>query len=363
MRHVTARHTEFTVVVTARENVADDVVRLTLAHPDGAPLPAWAPGAHLDLLLAPGLERQYSLCGDPADRSTLRVAVLREPAGRGGSQYVHDKLTEGTALQVRGPRNHFALQEADRYLFVAGGIGITPLLPMIALVAARGAEWQLVYGGRSRASMAFASQLAARHPERVTICPQDETGLLDLESLLGVPRTDTAVYCCGPEPLLAAVEERCAAWPRGALHTERFAPRSAPPTAATAPTDTAASTVTDRDAPTRGGPGADAGTDTARAADTGPADAATDTFEVELAASGRTLTVGPDRSILQAVEEAGIQVLSSCREGTCGTCETDVLAGEPDHRDSLLTPDEREANDVMFICVSRCRSGRLVLDL
>jgi ferredoxin-NADP reductase len=316
---------EFTVVVARRETVADGVVRLTLAHPDGAALPAWAPGAHLDLLLAPGLERQYSLCGDPADRSVLRVAVLREPAGRGGSQYVHDKVAEGARIRARGPRNRFPLADAGRYLFVAGGIGITPLLPMIGAVAARGAEWRLVYGGRSRASMAFAAPLAAAHPDRVELCPQDETGLLDLDSLLGAPGADTAVYCCGPEPLLVAVEERCAAWPPGALHTERFAARPVAPPAA-------------------GGREGEA-------------------FEVELAASGRTVTVPPDRSILQVVEEAGIQVLSSCREGTCGTCETDVLAGEPDHRDSLLTPDERAANDVMFICVSRCRSGRLVLDL
>ncbi|MCF3960714.1 PDR/VanB family oxidoreductase [Streptomyces fuscigenes] len=321
---------EFDVVVARRESVADGVVRLSLADPAGAPLPPWEPGAHLDLLLAPGLERQYSLCGDPADRSVLRIAVARDPAGRGGSRHVHAELTEGTVLRARGPRNHFPLVEAARYLFVAGGIGITPLAAMIGALAARGAEWRLVYGGRTRASMAFAASLAAAHPDRVEICPQDETGLLDLSGLLGVPRTDTAVYCCGPEPLLAAVEERCAAWPAGALHTERFAPRPGPPP------------------------------------ETGPRthpSAAEGAFEVELAASGRTLTVPPGRSILEVVEDAGVQVLSSCREGTCGTCETDVLAGEPDHRDALLTADERAANDVMFICVSRCRSERLVLDL
>ncbi|WP_329457421.1 PDR/VanB family oxidoreductase [Streptomyces sp. NBC_01497] len=335
---MSAPEAEFPLVVARREAVADGVVRFTLAHPDGAELPAWAPGAHLDLLLAPGLERQYSLCGDPDDRSVLRVAVLREAAGRGGSQHAHDKLTEGSVVRVRGPRNHFALVDASRYLFVAGGIGITPLLSMIAAVAARGADWRLAYGGRSRASMAFAERLAARHPERVALYPRDEAGPLDLDGLLGVPRADTAVYCCGPESLLTAAEERCSAWPRGALHTERFAPR---PEAA---------------AGTAGG--------AAEAAPGGPASGtAPGTFEVELAASGRTVTVRPDSSILQAVEEAGIQVLSSCREGTCGTCETDVLAGEPDHRDSLLTAGERAANDVMFICVSRCRSGRLVLDL
>lgn len=312
---------ELDVMVTGRETLADGVVRLALARPEGRPLPAWAPGAHIDLLLAPGLERQFSLCGDPADRSVFRVAVLREPEGRGGSQYVHDKLAEGARLRMRGPRNHFALVEAPDYLFIAGGIGITPLLPMIAAADRGGASWRLVYGGRSRASMAFADELAARHPDRVELCPQNETGLLDLDGLLGRPRPGTAVYCCGPEPLLGAVEERCARWPRGSLHVERFA----------------AGTVA------RDGEAA--------------------SFEVELARSRRTLTVEPDRSILETVEEAGVQVLSSCREGTCGTCETDVLEGTPEHRDSLLTPEERAAGDVMFICVSRCRSGRLVLDL
>ncbi|GAA3721172.1 PDR/VanB family oxidoreductase [Streptomyces tremellae] len=312
---------EFTVVVARRDALADGVVRLTLADPDGGQLPAWTPGAHLDLLLAPRLERQYSLCGDPADRSVLQVAVARERDGRGGSRYVHDELAEGATVGVRGPRNTFPLVAAERYLFVAGGIGITPLVPMVARAAAHGADWRLVYGGRTASAMAFAAPLAAAHPDRVELWPRDERGLLDLDGLFGAPRADTAVYCCGPEPLLAAVGERCARWPAGALHTERFSPAT-------------------------GGPA-------------GPLEA----FEVELAASGRTVTVPQDRSILQAVEDAGIQVLSSCREGTCGTCETDVLAGEVDHRDSLLTPEERAAGDVMFICVSRCRSGRLVLDL
>ncbi|MFI6344352.1 PDR/VanB family oxidoreductase [Streptomyces sp. NPDC050560] len=310
-------------MVARRETVADGVVRLTLTRPDGAPVPPWKPGAHVDLLLGPGLERQYSLCGDPGDRSALRVAVLREPDGRGGSRHVHETLTEGAAVGVRGPRNNFPLVTADRYLFVAGGIGITPLLPMIAEVAASCTPWRLVYGGRTRASMAFATELTAMYGDLVELCPQDETGLLDLAALLTPAREDTAVYCCGPEPLLAAVEERCAGWPQGALHTERFAPKPA-------------------DASATAGDGS---------------------FEVELTASGLTLTVPPGRSVLETVEEAGVPVLSSCREGICGTCETDVVAGEVDHRDSLLTPEERAANDIMFICVSRCRSGRLVLDL
>ncbi|WP_372660265.1 PDR/VanB family oxidoreductase [Amycolatopsis kentuckyensis] len=306
---------EPTVVLAAKERLAEGVVRLTLRAPDGGPLPAWEPGAHLDLVLGPDLVRQYSLCGDPADRSVLQVAVLREPAGRGGSAHVHERLRNGETLRVRGPRNHFALEPAPHYLFVAGGIGITPLVPMLATAEAAGARWRLLYGGRTRASMAFAAELRDRYGDRVELVPQDERGLLDLDAALAA-EPGAAVYCCGPEPLLAAMEVRCAP---GTLHVERF----------TAKADTEAKTA----------------------------------FEVELAQSGRTLSVPPDRSVLEVVEESGVPVLSSCREGTCGTCETGVLAGVPDHRDAVLTPAEQEAGDVMMICVSRCAGPRLVLDL
>ena len=317
---MTSRDAETTVVVAARDTLADGVAGLTLRQPDGGPLPAWEPGAHLDLLLESGLERQYSLCGDPADRHAWRVAVLLEPGGRGGSAQVHD-LRPGARLTARGPRNHFPLVPAARYLFIAGGIGITPIVPMVAAARAAGAEWHLLYGGRRRRSMAFLGELAALG-DRVAIRPQDETGLLDLAGPLAEPRDGTAVYCCGPEPLLAAVEERCAGWPRGALHLERFAPK---------PLEA----------------GREAGLD----------------FEVELARSGLTVTVSPGTSVLQAVEEAGVAVLSSCREGTCGTCETTVLEGVPDHRDSVLTDEERGTHEFMMICVSRARGSRLVLDL
>ncbi|PWV82676.1 Ferredoxin-NADP reductase [Prauserella marina] len=312
---------EFELVLARREPVAEDVLRLTLVTESGDPVPAWEPGAHIDLLLADGLERQYSLCGDPADRSALMVAVLREPSGRGGSAFVHDRLTEGTKVPARGPRNNFALAPASRYLFIAGGIGITPLLPMVAEADARGAEWRLVYGGRRRASMAFADDLAAKYGDRVEVYPEDETGLLPLPRLLGAPVAETAVYCCGPEPLLAAAELGCASWEPGTLHIERFSPRT------------------------------DLGTGPARS------------FEVELAVSGRTLTVPESKSILEVVEAAGIPVLSSCQEGTCGTCETEVLDGVPEHRDSLLTDEERAAGETMMICVSRSSGPRLVLEL
>ncbi|MGP4016567.1 PDR/VanB family oxidoreductase [Saccharopolyspora sp. 5N708] len=310
---------ELDLLLDRKETVADGVVRLTLRHPDGQALPAWTPGAHLDLLFGDDLVRQYSLCGDPGDCSTLQVAVLREAAGRGGSQYVHDQLVEGNRVRIRGPRNHFRFEKAKRYLFIAGGIGITPLVPMIAEAAAAGDDWRLVYGGRSRASMAFRDQLEAAHPDRVEIHPQDERGLLDLPALLANPEDGTAIYCCGPEPLLAAVEEHCARWPAGSLHVERFAPK--------------------------------------------PVEGTNDSFEIELAQTGRVLTVPADRSILEVIEGSGLAVLSSCQEGTCGTCETTVLSGTPDHRDSILTADEQEAGDTMMICVSRSCSERLVLDL
>ncbi|MET8851256.1 PDR/VanB family oxidoreductase [Amycolatopsis sp. NPDC004625] len=300
------------LLVAGREEAADDVVRLTLRAPGGGVLPPWEPGAHVDLVL-PGFVRQYSLCGDPADATTYVVAVLREPGGRGGSAYVHS-LRVGDRVEVAGPRNHFPLVDAGGYLFIAGGIGITPILPMLDAVARSGRPWQLVYGGRTRSSMAFTTGLA-RHGDRVSFRPQDEHGLLDLPALLTSAGPGTAVYCCGPEPLLAAVE----ALGPADLHVERF---TAQP-------------------------------------DDGPRTA----FEVELAGSGRVLPVPADRSILEVVEAAGLSVLSSCREGTCGTCETGVLGGEPDHRDAVLTAQERAENEVMMLCVSRSCSPRLVLDL
>jgi cytochrome P450/ferredoxin-NADP reductase len=318
---VVTRELETEVRVAAKHRAADGVVVLTLSPLDGASLPAWTPGAHVDLLLGGGVpNRQYSLCGEPADRSAYRLGILRDPNGGGGSRHVHDRLAEGDVVRVRGPRNNFALVPSPRYRFVAGGIGITPILPMIAAAEAAGADWNLVYGGRQRASMAFVDELA-RHGDRVSIRPQDETGLLDLAALLGTPQPDTLVYCCGPEPLLAAVEERCASWPAGALHLERFAARPV-------------------SAPVRA-----------------------EAFEVELVRSGLTLTVPPERSILDVVDAAGVGVLSSCAEGTCGTCETGVLDGLPDHRDSVLTAEERAGGDCMLICVSRSCTARLVLDL
>ncbi len=317
---VVAREFEADVRVESKQEVAEGVVALTLRQIADSPLPRWSPGAHVDLILDGVPTRQYSLCGDPADHHVWRLGVLRDPAGGGGSRYVHDQLRAGDTVRVRGPRNNFELADSPRYQFIAGGIGITPILPMVAAAQAASAEWQLLYGGRQRASMAFLDELA-HYDGHVTVAPQDETGLLDLDSLLGTPQPGTLVYCCGPEPLLAAVEERCHAWPSRSLHVERFSARPL-----TAPVRAEA-------------------------------------FEVELAQSELTLTIPPDRSILDVVEEAGVGVLSSCAEGTCGTCEAAVLSGLPDHRDSVLTEEERRAGDCMMICVSRSCTARLVLDL
>ena len=317
---MTTREFETAVRVEAKTLAADGVATLVLRDPDGGLLPPWDPGAHVDLILDGVATRQYSLCGEPGDRYRYRLGILRDPQGTGGSLYVHDELQAGDTVRIRGPRNNFPLISAPRYLFLAGGIGITPILAMIKSADAAGADWHLAYGGRTRASMAFLDELAA-YGDRVTVWPQDERGLLDLPGLLGTPQPDTLVYCCGPEPLLTAVEAQCAGWPSGALHVERFAARPL----------------------------------------TEPV--LTEAFTVELARSERTLTVPPDRSVLSVLEEAGVAVLSSCGEGTCGTCETGVLEGTPDHRDSVLDPGQRESGDCMMICVSRSCTPRLVLDL
>jgi ferredoxin-NADP reductase len=309
-----------TLRVHRKSLAADGVVTVELAAVDGGRLKDWTPGSHIDLVLPGGLTRQYSLCGDRWDPRHYRLGILREPGGRGGSAYVHDELDAGDEVGVGGPRNNFPLVPSPEYLFVAGGIGITPLLPMVHQAELLGARWQLLYGGRHRAAMAFLDDLAA-YGDRVLVRPQDEHGLLDLAGFLGDPRPGVKIYACGPAPLLDAIERVCAAWPPHTLRTERFAGDSSA-------------------APARATP-----------------------FEVELARSGVRVTVPPGTSVLDAVAGVGVEVLSSCRQGTCGTCETTVLAGRPEHRDAILENHERAAADCMFVCVSRSLSDRLVLDL
>lgn len=313
--------TEFSLQVRHRRECATGVVELELVHPARIDLPAWTPGAHIDLVLDSGLVRQYSLCGDPDDRQAWRIAILREPDGRGGSQYVHDHLKEGDDVRVRGPRNHFELRPASKFIFIAGGIGITPILPMVTQAEASGQDWQLIYGGRTRESMAYADHLQDTFGSRVELVPQDSYGLLDVGAILGEPELGKAVYCCGPEPLLDAVTEHCRSWPDGNVRIERFVPQ-----------------------------------ESANHGDSTP-------FEIELSATGVTLTVPADRSILDVVLDEGIDALTSCGEGTCGTCEIPVLEGSVDHRDSVLDASERAANATMMICVSRAACSRLVLDL
>ncbi|WP_327690876.1 MULTISPECIES: PDR/VanB family oxidoreductase [unclassified Streptomyces] len=296
------------LLVVSRETVADGVVQLRL---EGRDLPRWAPGAHLDLVLPSGLVRQYSLCGDPADTSSYTVAARLIEDGRGGSREMHERVREGTHVEVRGPRNRFPLVEAPSYVFVVGGIGITPVLPMLRALG-DGTPWRLLYGGRTRASMPFLEEVGKLGGDRVTVVAEDEDGRPDLDGLLGDAPEGAAVYCCGPEGLIAAVAER---FPQ--VRLERFAPR----------------TATD-------GNGA---------------------FEVELRRTGRTLTVPADSTLLAAVRAELPDTAYSCEQGFCGTCEQRVLEGEVEHRDELLTDAER--GDSMLICVSRARSERLVLDM
>ena len=307
------------LTVAAHETVAEGVVQLRL---EGMELPGWAPGAHLDLVLPSGLVRQYSLCGDPADTSSYTVATRLVPDGRGGSREVHEGLRAGMTVEVRGPRNRFPLAPAPAYVFVAGGIGVTPILPMLRAVHARpGVDWRLLYGGRSRASMPYLAEVEklGAGGDRVRVVAEDEDGLPDLDALFAGVAADlpegTAVHCCGPEALMAAVEARI---PEGAvLRLERFTPRTS--TAGNRP------------------------------------------FEVELRRSGRTLTVAADSTVLAAVRAELPNTGYSCEQGFCGTCRQRVLAGEVEHRDELLTDDERA--DSMLICVSRARRSPLVLDL
>lgn len=301
---------------------AEGVVSVGLTEPNGRELPPWTPGAHVDVRLTPTIERQYSLCSDPADRGEWRVAVLREAVSRGGSDFVHRTLRPGDMLQARTPVNNFELAaDAAGYVFVAGGIGIAPILPMIRAVRHR--KWRLAYLGKAIDAMAFG-----RDPllgdDNTELFPADQGKRADLKSWIGTPENGTKVYCCGPPRLLHAAQELAAGWPAGTLRIERFQPKPRP-------------------APDQ--------------------DQQTAAFTVNCERSGRSLVIGPGRSILECLEEAGLVVPSSCREGVCGTCETRLIEGVAEHRDSILAPDERETGETMMICVSRAKTPALVLDL
>jgi ferredoxin-NADP reductase len=308
------------VVLLDKVEIASGVIELSLASATGSTLPLWSPGAHIELELPDGEVRQYSLL-PPSSSRLWRVAILREVNGRGGSRYIHDRLKPGDELVAHGPRNNFPLVRSRCYVFLAGGIGITPLLSMIEHAEDDGVDWTLVYCGRSRSSMVMLEALERYGPNRVTLNPDDEFGVFDLAGYLAESGAATVVYACGPSAFLDAVADAVRHWPSGSLHVERFAPIE-------------------------------------------HADTSFDTdFEVELRNSGKVITVPADRSILEVAEQAGVEVLSSCLEGTCGTCETVVLEGKVDHRDCVLSPEEQERSKTMMICVSRSRSARLVLEL
>jgi ferredoxin-NADP reductase len=306
--------TEITVRVAARRLAANSVIVLDLVANRGGDLPAWEPGAHIDIVLPRGGERQYSLLPSPSP-DVWRIGVLRSVDGRGGSAWLHDEVEVGRTIRARGPQNHFSFAPVagTPYLFLAAGIGITPLLSMVVAASAAGVFFELHYSGRTRSGLALLDEVPG-----AVIHVSDEGSRLDLAAVIASLDPATAIYCCGPAHFIEAVEAAAGSHP---LHVERF------------------------EAKTLGAPVWEGD------------------FEVELLASGETLVVPPGRSILEVVEEAGVFILSSCREGTCGTCETEVIEGEIDHRDSILTPDEQATNRVMYPCVSRAACSRLVLEL
>ena len=299
---------------------ADGIRAFEFAHPLGLPLPAWTAGAHVDVFIAPGLVRQYSLCGDPRDRYRYTIAVLRCQPSRGGSQAMHETLQRGSLIRIGMPRNQFALApQARRSVLVAGGIGITPILAMADALAARGERFELHYACRSRAHAAFRERTA--HLGEVHVYCHDEGRRLDPGVLLAAREEGTHLYVCGPAGLTQAVLAEAArlGWPAECVHTERFSPA---------------------DDVARGRP-----------------------FTLRIASSGRVIDVPADRSALAALADAGIIIPSSCGQGLCGSCVTGVLNGEPDHRDHCLTPEAHAANDCFTPCCSRARGAGLVLDL
>lgn len=305
---------------------AQDICTFELVPVDGGTLPAFSAGSHIDVHLPGDLVRQYSLCNDPADSHRYMIGVLKDAATRGGSRAMHERVHEGDRLEISTPRNHFLLaHEAQRHLLLAGGIGITPILCMAERLSATGAAFELHYGTRSRQRTAFLERI-----ERSNFAPKvhfhfddgEAAQKMDLATLLSAPQAGTHVYVCGPQGFIDAALglARAAGWPAAQLHYEFF---GAAPTAS---------------------------------ADDG-------SFEVQLASSGRVIAVAKDQSVVQALAAAGVEVMTSCEQGVCGTCLTRVLEGEPDHRDQYLTPEEQAANDQFTPCCSRAKSARLVLDL
>lgn len=299
---------------------ADSIVSIELRDPRGADLPAFSAGAHVDLRLPNGLVRSYSLCGDPRRSDRYTVAVNRDTASRGGSSWIHENLRVGQMIPVTPPRNNFELHEdAEHSVFIAGGVGITPLLAMIRRLTVLGKPWTLWFATRTQSQMAFTEEIEALAGDLGTVhlhYDEESRTFLDLDAIVAQAPAGSHFYCCGPLPMLKAFE--AVDMPRELRHIEYFQNDAAPDT--------------------EGG------------------------FEVELTESGVTLQIPEGKSILDTMMDAGIDVPYSCTEGICGTCETRVLSGEPDHRDLVLTDSEKESGEVMMICVSGSKSDRLVLE-
>jgi ferredoxin--NADP+ reductase/vanillate O-demethylase ferredoxin subunit len=315
-------HQSLTLRVQAMRYEARGVVSIELQDPEGKTLPAYSPGAHIDLHLGNGLVRSYSLCGAPETRERYTVGVLLDRGSRGGSRYVHEQLRVGATLTVGAPRNNFELdQSAAHTVLVAGGIGVTPMVCMARRLAELGKSFTLVYCARSRAEAAFVEQLSA-HGDAVRLHFDDEAGAPpDLHAMLAGQDAQTHLYCCGPGPMLKAFEAACAAHGYPNVHIERFA--------------------------------ADPSTEAVQEGE----------YTVSLSRTGTTVKVPSGKSLLDALLDAGVQMDYSCREGVCGSCETAVLEGCPDHRDSVLSSSERAGNKTMMVCVSGCKGSKLVLDL
>lgn len=311
------------LVVSSRTELSDGVIELSFRATDGGSLSEWEPGAHITLLLPNGLECQYSLSSSPRDRVEWKIAVLKDPASHGGSDFIHESLVEGSHVLVRGPRNNFQLTPATGYKFFAGGIGITPLLPMMEEAERRGIPWSLTFIARSGTRFPYQDQLL-EYGDKVTFVATAQTGRPDLEGLLAKPESGVLIYACGPEPLLLGLEDTTHAWPQGALRIEWFNPRPV---------------------------------------DENHVDNALDEFEVVFKRSKVSASVGPGTTIVEAAMRVGVTIPSSCSQGTCGSCETPVLEGIPAHRDSVLTPEEREEGAMILPCVSRSCTARLVLDV
>ena len=292
------------------------IVSIELVDPTGALLPAWQPGAHLDVQLITRHQRQYSLCGDPADLRSYRIAVLREELSRGASMYIHEFLRVGSTVHAAPPRNLFPLVPAQEYLLLAAGIGITPILAMARDLESRGSTWSLNYAVRGDDYLPFSSELEGLG-DKVTVNARDRAGRLDLTTLLAEPRAGTAVYSCGPARFTEAVERAMVTWPSGSLHLERFEPKPI---------------VARPNLP----------------------------FTVHCARSTIVVEVPADRSMLQALTDRGLPVPGSCLRGVCGSCAVRVLDGEVEHRDSLTAGDE---TTLMYPCVSRASTPSLTIDL